>query len=76
MTKPDGGQAFPRPPFIQGDSYWPDQNGMSLRDWFAGQALAGLIAGCLASDTLTTPASLALEAYATADAMITERNKL
>ena len=35
--KADGGPAFP---MSEGD--W---SGMSLRDWFAGQALAGLMAG-------------------------------
>lgn len=38
----DGGPAFPRaaiPP------YNSSANGMSLRDWFAGQALQGILAG-------------------------------
>ena len=37
----DGGPAFPRP--STGPST-PPQEGMSIRDWFAGQALAGLCA--------------------------------
>lgn len=38
MTEPkDGGPAFPM-------ASVPPQQGMTLRDWFAGQALAGLLA--------------------------------
>ena len=33
MTKNDGGPAFPA------DSYTPNTNGMSLRDYFAGRAM-------------------------------------
>lgn len=36
----DGGPAFP----VQGSPKYGDRNGMSLRDWFAGQALAGILA--------------------------------
>lgn len=47
----DGGSAFPRPASI-GNNYLTGesgvvvdpQRGMSLRDWFAGQALAGELA--------------------------------
>ena len=34
MTSKDGGPAFPL----------YEEDGMSLRDWFAGQALAGILA--------------------------------
>ena len=37
----DGGPAFPR----AGSDYVKAQEGMSLRDWFAGHALAGILAG-------------------------------
>lgn len=69
--------AFPRAPGA------PD-TGMSMRDWFAGQALAGFIAQTLWGDELAirlnrhevsiahTTASFS---YALADAMLTERNK-
>ena len=41
MTQPnDGGPAFPR----AGSDYVKAQEGMSLRDWLIGQALAGLCA--------------------------------
>jgi hypothetical protein len=69
----DGGPAFPREYMHTGHS------GMSLRDWFAGQALAG----ALASGKLLSP-SQALEAetvaefwarssYIVADAMLAAR---
>ncbi|MEQ8450612.1 MAG: hypothetical protein RIB97_13085 [Nitratireductor sp.] len=34
----DGGPAFP----VSKDVVYPQLNGMSLRDWFAGQALNGM----------------------------------
>lgn len=71
----DGGAAFP----TKGDvaNYpWP---GMSLRDWFAGQALGGVIllamevakAGLPAAD----PKIMARQAYEIADAMLVEGEK-
>ena len=40
----DGGPAFPRTagPIIDHDAYHQPQDGMTLRDYFAGQALVGL----------------------------------
>ena len=70
MGKNDGGPAFPMS-FGEG----PSQEGMTLRDWFAGQALAGL-----ASLPTLTVKSLDDEpysrvAYRLADAMLAERAK-
>jgi hypothetical protein len=60
----DGGQAFPS----------SEYHGMTLRDWFAGQALAGLFADApLNPDVLWSDVSRA--AYEVADAMIAERGK-
>jgi hypothetical protein len=39
-TKDNGGPAFPQ---LEPNSAYPNATGMSLRDWFAGQALAGAI---------------------------------
>ncbi len=67
----DGGPAFPvtEGPSLSG---W---YGMTLRDWFAGQALAGLIANeCLA----TTPEGImgdARRVYSMADAMLAARKE-
>ena len=74
MTKiDDGGPAFPFGPF--GD---PERDagqagpGMTLRDWFAGQALEGVLAftGVPIGEKVT-----AADAYAIADAMLAERQK-
>lgn len=39
----DGGPAFPFTPTDRSGQIGPAHPGMSLRDWFAGQALAGLM---------------------------------
>lgn len=44
--------------------------GMTLRDYFAGQALSGIIS---LQDCTCTPAEYALEAYIQAEAMIEAR---
>ena len=61
----DGGPAFP----IETTST-PYSPGMSLRDWFAGQALANVYT---ASET--SPDKAAEWAYQLADAMIAARSK-
>ena len=69
----DGGPAFPG-----GDGQYAGgyhhYNGMSLRDWFAGQALAGLLAAD-GPDTMTGTTLAAGRAYDYADAMLAERAK-
>lgn len=61
----DGGPAFPI-------DHWPCHfPGMSLRDWFAGRALAGLLADHPPGATATLAATLA---YELADAMIAARH--
>jgi hypothetical protein len=69
-TPKDGGPAFPMPRFHT----WQDEvPGMSLRDWFAGQALAGL---CANRDYVDESfPSIAEYAYHHADAMLKARNK-
>jgi hypothetical protein len=68
----DGGTAFPQPAkhYDDGSSSVPPNNGMTLRDWFAGQALAGLVANINCAYKTQTFAKRALEL---ADAMIAAR---
>lgn len=50
----------------------PGQEGMSLRDWFAGQALTGLLAG---HERSGSPKDYAESAYLFAHAMLEVRNR-
>ena len=77
-TKIDnGGPAFPQhgwssnPEVIERMKH---QGGMTLRDWFAGQALASMT---VAPDYSKGPcnAAMAERAYVIADAMLSARNK-
>ena len=71
MTKKDGGPAFPVAPGL----------GMTLRDWFAGQALAAsykLVVkeySSICDDDEQFWEWAAKDAYGIADAMIAEREK-
>lgn len=82
MDKPENPPAFPCD--AQGDRSVPPEHdyiqtgihtakfpGMSLRDWFAGQALAG-IGAQWAMESLS-PDELAEAAYEVADAMLSAR---
>lgn len=73
-TENNGGSAFP----IEGHIYqyageqkaiYP-QYGMSLRDWFAGQALIGLLSNVRSTGGMNTSAE---DAYKVADAMLEAR---
>jgi hypothetical protein len=71
MTKPENPAAFPTTAPLDG---WGDPaQGMTLRDWFAGQALAGFMAN------KRRPTTIALDdaewCYRIADAMLAEREK-
>ena len=71
MTPPnDGGPAFPVHPSEQSGGH----PGMSLRDWFAGQAMAVMTAS---PDYSKGPCNeaIAIRAYCIADAMLAEREK-
>jgi hypothetical protein len=74
MNKPidGGGFAFPQPD--SNESGWErhdNPRGMSLRDYFAGQALAGLCANPEATSHFDSPR--AYWAYKLADAMLEAR---
>ena len=71
MSAPnDGGPAFPWRE-EDGEGGYNQHVGMSLRDWFAGQALAGIMAG--GTDTSNAVEWAPEEAYAVADAMLAAR---
>lgn len=72
MTQKDnGGPAFPS--LHELGDIASSQGGMSMRDWFAGQALAGISthqgSGCLTVD------EIGIKSYAFADAMLAARGK-
>lgn len=72
--KDTGGPAFP----IADKSGWDGKaihvGGMTLRDYFAGQALTGLLAAdARYSGRTDDRTSLAMDAYATADFMLAAR---
>lgn len=80
MAKKTGGPAFPHP---AGDNlhekYWySEDDGMTLRDYFAGQALAGLLAhhgSHKLSAHGTDGTCAATVAFEMADAMLAEKDK-
>jgi len=66
MPQNDGGPAYPVPLLDECHEISGVHNGMSLRDWFAGQALQRLIG-------FGDPDPTAREAYRHADAMLAAR---
>ena len=72
-TKDDGGPAFPRPMYESEQYSDVGEEGMSLRDYFAGQALAGITASLAGPREGNRRKDYAVAAYRYADAMIAER---
>ena len=68
----DGGPAF-----AHGNPEQGGDPGMSLRDWFAGQALLGILSGPSSRDgvPLTEWFDAPEQAYRLADVMLTTRSK-
>ena len=76
-TEGDGGSAFPMSVghAVDNAHTWNgSQEGMSLRDYFAGQALAGTAAS-QPWDDLPRDEVISRRAYTLADAMIAERSQ-
>ena len=78
MTKPSNPPAFPFVDWCNG-SKGVVQEGMTLRDWFAGQALVGILTAWKMTGTcenyVGSCQQVAALAYANADAMLAEREK-
>jgi hypothetical protein len=77
--KNDGGPAYPRPASEGGGRGYGEQDGMSLRDYFAGQVLLGIYAandGDHVKDLGGQPGvSIARLAYLQADYMLDARKE-
>lgn len=71
----DGGPIFPYDPTLERSHY--ATSGLSLRDWFAGQALHGLLAhpktGCKTEQREALADAVSEVAYTIADAMLSTR---
>lgn len=83
MAKNTGGSAFPKPQ-VDGpnDRFEWAEPGMTLRDWFAGQALNAVIGNSQLLDDISDlnrdkamTDTIAHHAYVLADAMLAERDK-
>ena len=69
MSAKDGGPAFPPDAGSAADRYM----GMSLRDWFAGRVIVGLLARGAQDTHEPLAMGLDVEAYRIADAMLAAR---
>lgn len=74
-NKDNGGSAFPTQQNETQDGKWNQtyESGMSLRDWFAGQALGGLLNHHMLGEEWRK--EVAKSCYLFADAMLAERTK-
>jgi hypothetical protein len=71
-----GGSAYPHDAeWHEGREVWAAEKGMTLRDWFAGQAIMGFCADPTNHDVFASQDEAAMNAYTVADAMIAARNK-
>lgn len=83
MSEKDGGPAFPTEHRETARDHAWTEAGMTLRDYFAGQAMAALIQkksashceACQKNSTCPHVAMICVGAYDYADAMIAERKK-
>jgi hypothetical protein len=64
----DGGPAFPTQNGTRNDQ------GMTLRDWFAGMALQGMLASCRPGYSYQIAEDATSEAFRYADAMLSARD--
>ena len=73
----DGGPAFPQMQCRDEDGRWSPArvDGLSMRDWFAGQALVGLLLDSERLKGVTDEIEFARSAYQQADAMLEARKQ-
>ena len=74
-VRDEGGPAFP---VIAENGLGHVADGMTLRDWFAGQVAAAVVGGLTAASISTSEddvTAVAKAAYRVADAMLAERSK-
>ena len=69
MSKPNNPRAFPNKGSLNGN------NGMTLRDWFAGQALAKSLAWVIEEHSHDHAEIAAGLSYQVADAMLAEKER-
>lgn len=72
MNKPDGGYAFPHS-YANGE--YTTDGGMTLRQWYAGLAMQGLMDAVKPSFVFTGDTTLARICFSISDAMIAEGEK-
>ena len=72
-TPSNGGPAFPINAIDWRDIPNHPAPGMSLRDWFAGQALPSLLAAAINSEAQPGKAKIARDCYDVADAILAAR---
>lgn len=75
MSASNGGPAFPH---VEGGAFLFDcqeHPGMTLRDWFAGMALQGMLAGTGWNAVCTSHSQASSYAYAFANAMLKQREQ-
>jgi hypothetical protein len=65
----------PKVPKAFPNVFWREDDGMDLRDYFASDAMKGLLAGLLADGQDVNWESIAVDAYRQADAMMKARVK-
>jgi hypothetical protein len=80
VSKPENPPAFPgEVRSSTGVAIVGMNSGMTLRDWFAGQALAGMLAGAMADGSefnlADDPTKFARATYRIADAMLAQRER-
>ncbi len=84
MSQPENPSAFPRPDVMDamGCGIREGSDGMTLRDWFASQAIGAVIRQCAGDAAFGYPEGIesmeqlfASKAFAIADAMLAERAK-